>query len=164
MTSTTLHTAADVMSRDVVTCSQTSTLKDALDLMTDNHCTGLPVVDDEGHCLGVISASDILGFEEDHVDEVESTCDDLARFFDHETQMWESVRPTAFSMEALDRTVVADVMSPEVVACVGDTPLPDVARQLITEEVHRVIVLSADDREVVGIVSAFDFVRFTAEF
>lgn len=160
MTTTTL-TAEEVMSRDVVTCGPTSTLKDALDLMTENHCTGLPVVDDDGVCVGVVSASDILGFEEEHVDEIESIDDDLARYFDHETQTWESIRPTAFSMEALDRTRVEEVMSTDVVSCSPETPLADIARHMVDGEVHRVIVL--EDGRVAGIVSAFDFVRAFAE-
>ena len=62
--------AADVMQRDMVTVAPDDTLRDALALMTDSHVTGLPVMDDKSRCIGLITASDILGFEEEHAEDI----------------------------------------------------------------------------------------------
>lgn len=65
-------------------------------------------------------------------------------------------------MEALDRTRVDEVMSVDVVACSPEAPLGELARRMVADEMHRVVVLD-DDRKVLGIVSAFDFVRLAAD-
>ena len=65
--------AVDVMQRDVVTIGPRDTLRMALDLMTENHITGLPVMDDHAKCIGLISATDILNYEHDHVEEAEAS-------------------------------------------------------------------------------------------
>jgi CBS domain-containing protein len=43
-----------------------------------------------------------------------------------------------------------------------DTPLKDVARKMIDESVHRVLVMDVASR-LYGILSAYDFVRVAAE-
>ncbi len=60
-------TASDVMRTNVVTFESTDSLEVALRLMTEHHVSGLPVVDAENRCLGLISASDILNYEQDHI-------------------------------------------------------------------------------------------------
>ena len=61
--------AADYMQRDVVTTSPDSTLQEALALMTENHVTGLPVMDKFNRCIGLITSSDILNYEQEHARE-----------------------------------------------------------------------------------------------
>ena len=63
-------TAADIMQRDVVTISREETLSDAMELMTENHVSGLPVVDHGSRCIGLVSVTDILNYEQEHNEEV----------------------------------------------------------------------------------------------
>lgn len=48
------------MSRDPITISATDTLGDAAKVMLDNKVSGLPVVDDAGRVVGMITESDIF--------------------------------------------------------------------------------------------------------
>jgi CBS domain-containing protein len=153
-------TAADLMQRDIVTVSPDGTLREALALMTENHVTGLPVMNDRNHCVGLITASDILNYEDEHADtagEVGS-----ASFFDPETQQWDSVLFSAFGLEEFGDVPVQDVMTRELVSVKRDTQLKEVARRMIDERVHRVLVMDKDAR-LYGILSAYDFVRMIAE-
>ena len=50
-------TAADIMQRELVTVSLGDTLQDAMFQMTENHVTGLPVMDSKSRCVGLISFS-----------------------------------------------------------------------------------------------------------
>ena len=50
----------DVMSTDVVVAPPEAALKDVVGLLTARGVSGLPVVDDSGHVLGVVSQADIL--------------------------------------------------------------------------------------------------------
>jgi CBS-domain-containing membrane protein len=53
-------TAEDLMSRDVVTIPVQMSLRAAAQLLRDAQVTGAPVVDDQGRCVGVLSAADFL--------------------------------------------------------------------------------------------------------
>ena len=51
----------DVISHDVVSINPQDTLREALSTMVENHVSALPVVDSRGHCVGIISVTDLLG-------------------------------------------------------------------------------------------------------
>jgi CBS domain-containing protein len=53
-------TAEDVMSRDVVTIPYQMALRDAARLLRRARVSGAPVVDEQGRCVGVLSAGDFL--------------------------------------------------------------------------------------------------------
>jgi CBS domain-containing protein len=53
-------TAADLMSRDVITVSQEMPMEEAARVLTRGQVSGAPVVDGEGRCVGVLSASDFV--------------------------------------------------------------------------------------------------------
>jgi len=50
----------DVLSKEVVTVAADDTLQTALELMTESWLTALPVIDSQGRCAGILSASDIV--------------------------------------------------------------------------------------------------------
>ena len=152
--------AVDFMQRDVVTVSPTDSLRDALSLMTENHVTGLPVMDDKSRCVGLITSSDILNYEEDRVGDSEEG--ETAEFFDPETQQWESVPISALGLEEIGEMIVGDFMLRDLVWVERTTPLKEVAQRMIDEHVHRVLVMDGN-AQLYGILSAFDFVRVVAE-
>jgi CBS domain-containing protein len=51
----------DRMSRPAVTVSGRASLAEALRLMTDHRIHYLPVMDDEGHLVGMVNEDDVLG-------------------------------------------------------------------------------------------------------
>ncbi len=53
-------TADDLMTRDVVRLTEEMPLRDAARLMLENQIGGAPVVDRDGRCVGVLSATDFL--------------------------------------------------------------------------------------------------------
>ncbi|MGW7363724.1 CBS domain-containing protein [Streptomyces sp. NPDC054841] len=54
------RTVSEVMTRRVVTARPGSSFKEIAQLFHDNDITAVPVVDDEGHPLGVVSEADLL--------------------------------------------------------------------------------------------------------
>ena len=154
-------TAADVMQADVVSVEMNETLKDALDTMTGNHLTGLPVMNSADKCVGMITATDILNYEQEHAEYAGEANSDMALHFDMDSQKWESVRITTFALEVFAEVKVSEVMARNLIAVSRETPLRDVAQKLVGERVHRVLVMG-DRQELYGIISATDFVRLYA--
>ena len=152
--------AADYMQRDIVTVSPDDSLRVALALMTENHVTGLPVMDGKSRCVGLVTSSDILNYEEERADE--SVTGTTAGFFNPETQQWESVSVSAFGLEEFGDVPVGEVMTRDLVWVHRSTALQEVARRMTDERVHRVLVMD-DEARLYGILSAFDFVRLVAE-
>lgn len=54
--------AKDIMKKDVITIGPDVTLDKAIQRLLDNKISGMPVVDDNGKILGIISEKDILNF------------------------------------------------------------------------------------------------------
>jgi CBS-domain-containing membrane protein len=53
-------TVRQVMRREVLTVSPATPLKDVAQLLVDRRISGVPVVDDDGRVLGVVSEADFL--------------------------------------------------------------------------------------------------------
>jgi CBS domain-containing protein len=53
-------TVADVMSHDPIMVSPQTPLKEAIKILAERRISGLPVVDDAGKLVGVISETDLL--------------------------------------------------------------------------------------------------------
>ena len=153
-------TAANYMQRDVVTIASGDTLRDALKLMTVNHVTGLPVMDESSRCIGLITATDILNYQEEHAND--SAGSGTTQFFDPETQKWEDIPLLAFSLEDFGDVRVVDVMTRDLIWVSRNTPLKEAARRMVDERIHRVLVMDKKFR-LYGIISAYDFVRVVAE-
>lgn len=159
---TTQLLASDIMQRDVIVANARDTLQEAMQLMTENHVTGLPIMNAKGRCVGIVTATDILNYEQEHAEFTSEANADLARHFDPETQQWESVRVTSFALEEFGDVNVDEVMARDLVFVGPDTPVKQVARKMRDERIHRVLVLS-DDYRLHGIISSFDFVKLYAD-
>jgi CBS domain-containing protein len=153
-------TAADIMHRDIVSVAPDDTLRDALALMTANHVTGLPVMDDRSRCVGLITASDILNYEQERADA--SAESGTAQFFDPETQTWQSAPLSAFGLEEFGDVRVSEVMTRELIWVARQASVKEVARRMIDERIHRVLVMD-ENNSLFGIISAFDLVSVVAE-
>jgi CBS domain-containing protein len=154
--------ASDIMQRDVIVVYDRDTLQEAMDLMTENHVTGLPVVNSKGKCVGVISATDILGYEQEHSEFVADTNDDMALHFDPDSGQWEHVRVSSYALEQFGEVRVEEVMSRNLLFVETNTTLKDVARKMCNDKVHRVLVIDPDYR-LQGIITSTDFVKLFAE-
>ena len=51
---------ADVMTREVITVTPETSLRDLAEILSQKNFNGVPVVDDEGEVIGVVSESDLV--------------------------------------------------------------------------------------------------------
>lgn len=125
----------DLMQREVKTVHRDDTVNDAVITLTDSHISGLPVVDGNGHMVGVISGTDILTSEAEARDGVER--------------------------EALfEQMMVRDIMTPRPLTVAPDEDVREAAQQMLYADIHRLFVTSGE--RLVGVISTTDIVRAVA--
>ncbi|RIK75900.1 MAG: hypothetical protein DCC67_14640 [Planctomycetota bacterium] len=131
-------TVADVMSRPVTVVPGCARMEEAARILADADASGAPVVDDAGHCIGVLSAADFLRFEV-----LKAQPDQYDR------GDW------AAGGEAAPRDSVRRFMTPAVQTAPAHESLLKAAAVMCLEHIHRLIVL--DHRgEPIGVVSTLD--------
>jgi CBS domain-containing protein len=152
--------AGDIMQTELVTIRPNDSVREAMALMVDSHVSGLPVVDGRGHCVGVLSVTDVLGLEYAQAESA-GQFEEVGSYFDPDEQRWEHMR-FAGAVDELPDLTVKEVMSSDIISVPRDASLQDVAQLMVERGVHRVLVL--DERRFLhGLIAAMDVVRVVAE-
>lgn len=148
-TRTRLHDlcAADLMQRELITVNADDPLREVERLLVDAQVSSVPVVDDTGAVLGVVSMRDVVtryadsaGMRDDDDDQ------------EDEDATWST---------AGDEPCASDLMTTEVVRVAPHTDLAGLARAMVENVVHRVLVVEND--RLLGLVSTMDVLRAIAE-
>lgn len=147
-------TAADVMQSQVITVSPVDPLHMVQRLFFEEEIHGAPVVDEEGRVRGMITIMDLIRAA---TEENDSNDVDFAHVIEDigVGGGWGSSSESFQSR--LGETLVEDAMTENVVAVSPETSVPDVARVLRENRIHRVLVVNKDT--LLGIISSFDLIR-----
>ena len=147
--------AKDLMQEQVVCVGPDTPLINVYRPFVEEEINGAPVVDETGALMGVISSSDLLRV----VEEEEQQAENEASYFQEEEaargMVWS--RTEAAFQSRLSRSTVQQAMTPAIVSVSPDTPLAEIARQMRSDRVHRVLVTDGD--KLCGIISSFDLIR-----
>jgi CBS-domain-containing membrane protein len=138
-----IWTVNDVMTRAVVSVDRDASYRNMVDLLVDRRISALPVIDDAGRVVGIVSETDLFR-------KIEYAGDDAPRIFD-------SPRRRAERRKSAGRTA-ADLMSSTVVAVNPDTSIALAARTMDRAGVKRLPVVDRQAR-LVGIVTRGDLLR-----
>ncbi len=153
MLETSALTAADLMTRDVITVHPEESLREAALKLVRARIGGMPVVDAEGRVVGILSEGDLVRWTEDLDDRQSWWLNMLADGFDLAPDFLEQIR----SEHARVRTV----MNKDVVSVPETAPAREIAKLMSERKFKRVPVLR--DGKLVGIVARLDLVRALAE-
>ena len=126
-----MPTLESVMIKDVISVHADTPLSDVIGLLMEHNITGVPVVDDDNHLVGIISEKDTLN----------SIC----------------VVNAMTNGNGFSGMTASDVMSTEVVSFNVDDKLSDIIKCLNTQDFRRVPILS--EEKVVGIISRKDLLK-----
>jgi CBS-domain-containing membrane protein len=146
--------AREVMTTAVISVSPETRIGEVAQILRDHKISALPVVDETGIPIGMVSEGDLIGRDE---------ADREARLDWWLTLLAEGETLNAdflASLRAPERCA-RDVMTAPVVAVGEEAELREVARLLTAHRIKRVPVLR--DGRIVGIVSRADLVRALAE-
>lgn len=133
--------AQDIMTKDVISAAANATVKQVADLMMDNHISAVPILDDNGAIIGVISEGDLLRRVEGFAQTNKSWW--LSLFSEPQNSAAHFVEVRA--------KYAKDIMTREVATVAPDAPVGEVARLLEEKRIKRVPVV--DGGRLVGIVS-----------
>jgi CBS-domain-containing membrane protein len=144
-------TAGDLMCESVVMVPEEMSLQAAAHLLTQSCVTGAPVVNSEGRCVGVLSATDFVHWV------VKNSTPGCRRPAPSPICVaWEIIDP-----ETLPEDAVGNYMTRDVVCVKEDVVIGELARMMIAAHIHRVVVVDAKRRPI-GIVSSTDVLAAVA--
>lgn len=142
---------SEIMTTDVVSVTPDTTVEDTLALLSRHNISGVPVVDDDGHLVGLLDDSDLLvGEARLHGPTTVELLGAWIPIPGERRRYEEEVR------RALAATA-GEAMDPEPVSVGPQATVEDVATLIVHRDVSRVPVVD-DDNRLLGVVTRGDLV------
>ena len=142
--------AMDVMVRDVIAVTPDTSVVQAARLLVENDISALPVIDDDGRMIGIISEADLMRREEIGTEK--------------RRPWWlEAMTPATTLANEFAKSHgkrVAELMSQQVVSASEDMPLAELAALLERHQIKRVPITK--DGKLIGVVSRSNLVQALA--
>lgn len=138
------ETVQAVMTRDPVTVGPDTPFKEIAELLAECEISAVPVVDDTGMPIGMVSEADLMAKAE-YQDQPEPPPRFASPRHRHD---WEKAQALT----------AAELMSPSPLVIGPDAPLPRAARKLSRSGVRRLLVVD-DNGRLIGILARRDMLR-----
>ena len=147
----------DVMNPDIMTVADDMTTDELARYLTEREISGAPVVNSQGHLIGVVSMTDIGRHLAEPAEFVSSRRSEFYR------DTIDDLSVDDFEQHLLEEHAVAvrDVMTPVVHHVSANAPIAEAARIMVEQHIHRLVVTQT--REPVGIITSMDLLRVVAE-
>ena len=144
-------TVADVMTANPVSVKPEANLEEAIKLLAEHHIGGLPVINDAGALVGVLSESDLMW---------QATGMEVPAYIVLLDSLIYLKSPKKYN-EELHKVLgqsVQEVMTAKVITISPDKSLRDAAHLMHDKRIRRLPVVN-DQGQVVGILTRGDIVR-----
>jgi len=140
----------DVMTRDVITVTPETLLRELATILSEKHINGVPVVDDKGNVLGVVCESDLVNQNKPlHIPTVFVILDSVIPM----ENPWRYQK----EFKRLAATTVGDIYSKPAISISPDTDLSEVARIMSERRLYTLPV--TEGGKLVGVVGKADVIR-----
>jgi len=134
MTQSASPTVRDLMSKEVVSISADAAFRDAAIVMEHHRISGLPVIDDDGALVGVLSNTDLV----------------RSRATEHLWQRWPGL-------------AVRHLMTSPAITIHETATIEEAAALMEHHRIHRLVVVSSsDETRPLGVLSTTDLIRTIA--
>ncbi|HEU0264712.1 MAG TPA: CBS domain-containing protein [Geobacterales bacterium] len=141
---------SEIMTREVVTVKPSTNVRELARLFTTHRIGSIPVVDDAGTLLGIVTESDLVEQDQSlHIPTVVSLFDWVIYL--------ESDRKFEEQLKKITAQSVADIYTRQVETVAPATPLTEVADLMAKKKVHALPVVEGG--RLVGMVSRIDLIR-----
>lgn len=134
------------MSHPVITVRPDIPIPEIAKILTEHRISGVPVVDDQGRLVGIVTEADLLLKEAGP-----GGLPKLAFFLPARSKEVQE------QLRRYEGKVAADMMTQEVITATEETPLRELAALMARNQINRIPILRDD--QVVGIVSRNDVLK-----
>lgn len=152
-------TVFQVMTREVATAYPGMSLSTAVEAMVEQDIGHLPVVDEGGFLVGILSKTDVV--RDQHLG---GDTREVARSGPMKVRAKKGIAFSpgrGFHVDAEPLTTVGDVMSKRVITVRDDEPISGACRLMVKQRFHGVPVVDAR-KKLVGFLSTFDVCEWVA--
>ncbi len=146
--------ARNIMTTDVLTVSPETSISELSKLLENRKIGGVPVVDQDGRLVGVITQSDLVERARDLELPPAINILDFHIYLQIPSHLFHKV-------EKMLGTTVGDCMTEDPVTVTPDTPVSKVAALMAKQKVHTIPVVEGS--KLVGIIGKMDLVRAMAQ-
>ncbi|NMG58755.1 CBS domain-containing protein [Geitlerinema sp. P-1104] len=150
-----VKSVADVMSHDPVVVTPETPIQEAIQIIAERRISGLPVVNDQGKLVGMLSETDLMWRETGATPPAYITILDSVIYLENPKHYEKQLH------KVLGQTVQEVMSKGHMFTTTPQTALREAARLMHEKKVHRLPVLGEGDR-VVGILSRGDIIRAMA--
>ena len=144
-----MPTAKDIMSTNVITVKTSTSIKDLAKIFIKNKINGVPVVDDDGKAIGMVTQGDLIDQNKNlHIPTV-ITLFDAVLFIESEKK---------FEAEAkkITGTKVEDIYNPDLTEVSPETDLKEIATIMAEKGIHTIPVVSGSS--LIGVIGKLDLI------
>jgi len=144
-------TAKEIMNKKVITIKKDASIEELSELLVNNKISGVPVLDEDGNLIGIVSEGDIIVQNSDlHFPRYFKLLDAIIYL--------ESLNKFKLSLQKHLATKVEDIMTVKVKTVDEDTTINDIADMMLDSRVNRLPVMDKNNK-LVGIITRADIVR-----
>jgi CBS domain-containing protein len=138
------------MTKNVITVTENTGIKDLAQLLAEHRISGAPVVDDSGKVLGVVSESDLVMLQKNlHIPTVVAIFDAVVYL--------ESLKHFEEDLNKMTSSIVGDIYNKDYIAVTPESLISEVATIMDEKKLGTIPVI--DDGKLVGVVGKVDIVR-----
>ncbi len=149
-------TVAQVMTQNPITVTPQTPLSEAVKIIVEKKISGLPVVDEQGKLLGIISETDLM-WQETGVEPPP-----YIMILDSVIYLQNPARYEKEVHKALGQTV-GEVMSDKPISIKGTKSLKEAAHLMHEKKIRRLPVVDENNNKVIGILTQGDVIRTMAQ-
>lgn len=147
-------TARDIMTREVITITDDSTVKELARLLAIHQISGVPVIDDKGRLVGVVTESDLIfQTKKLHIPTVITILDSVF-YLENPDKMGDE-------MKKMVGAKVKDILTGSPLTVNEDTPLDEIATMMAEKNIHTLPVVNKEI--LVGVIGKKDIIRTLIE-
>ena len=142
--------AKEIMAKEVITVKQDATIEEIAKVLIDNKVSGVPVIDDEGKLVGMVTEGDLLYKE---------TSPRIPNFINilGAVIYYNGVETYNEDFKKIMASQAKEIMSDKVVVTSEDMEIADVAKLMIQHGIKRIPVVK--DAQMIGIISRADIIQ-----
>eukprot|EP00471_Norrisiella_sphaerica_P013425 CAMPEP_0184495552 /NCGR_PEP_ID=MMETSP0113_2-20130426/31679_1 /TAXON_ID=91329 /ORGANISM="Norrisiella sphaerica, Strain BC52" /LENGTH=249 /DNA_ID=CAMNT_0026881795 /DNA_START=39 /DNA_END=788 /DNA_ORIENTATION=+ len=146
-----------IMTRDPISVKPETGILEAAEIMIERTFAGLPVVDDKGKFVGMVSDIDIMTSQ--LMPGTKGRIDDFNSIFPSNDVEWSTFRYLKKQLKKISGQTISDLMTPakDVKSISPDSTVDETANKLLRNSLRRVPVVEGG--KLVGIVTRGDILR-----